>query len=199
MASMILRSRFLATPASKMLWTSLTPTKMAAKHSALLLQVVQQRPLHTSYKVFFEAEKQPEQTEADGLCTEEHDRTIYQGILATQIKLVKSFSLLTSMIGISCQPVLMQQNNAHLAIMAGAGIFLSFFTFATPILIHWISKKYVTELNYNKLDDTYTAVTYSLLLRRKEVIYFSTENKFLTALLKKLKCSKRKLRSLDRL
>ena len=79
---------------------------------------------------------------------------------------------MTSAIGIGCQPILlfnMQQNSANIAVMAGAGAFLSFFTFATPILIHQISKKYVTQLNYNKLEDTYTAMTYSFFLRRKEV------------------------------
>ena len=107
-----------------------------------------------------------------GKCTREHDETIYQGILNTQIKLVKGFSLMTSAIGISCQPILllnMQQNSGNIAVMAGAGAFLSFFSFATPLLIHHMSKKYVTEMNYNKLEDTYTAITYSLYLRRKEV------------------------------
>merc|ERR1711944_339370 len=107
-----------------------------------------------------------------GKCTKEHDETIYQGILTTQLKLVKGFSLMTSAIGLSCQPILlwnMQQNGANVALALGAGTFLSFFTFATPILIHHVSKKYVTELNYNKLEDTYTAITYSLFLRKKEI------------------------------
>ena len=107
-----------------------------------------------------------------GKCTKEHDQTIYQGILTTQLKLVKGFSLMTSAIGLSCQPILlwnMQQNGANVALAAGAGAFLSFFTFATPILIHHISKKYVTELNYNKLEDTYTAITYNFFLRKQEI------------------------------
>ena len=107
-----------------------------------------------------------------GKCTPEHDQTIYQGILSAQIKLVKGFSLTTSFISIACQPVLlmnMHQANTNLAVMAGAGAFLSIFTFATPLLIHHISKKYVTELNYNKMEDSYTAITYSLFLRKKEV------------------------------
>merc|ERR1739844_502225 len=107
-----------------------------------------------------------------GKCTKEHDETIYQGILTTQLKLVKGFSLMTSAIGLSCQPILlwnMQQNGANVALMAGAGAFLSFFTFATPLLIHHVSKKYVTELNYNKFEDSYTAITYSLFLRKKEI------------------------------
>merc|ERR1712183_400748 len=98
------------------------------------------------------------------------DREIYNGILSTQIKLVKGFSLTTSCIGLACQPVLLSySSHANAAIILGAGAFLSFFTFATPLLIHTISKKYVTELNYNKLEDSYTAITYSLFLRKKEI------------------------------
>ena len=59
--------------------------------------------------------------------------------------------------------------SGNLAFAVASGAFLSFFTFATPLLIHWVSKKYVTELLYNKIDDTYTAVTYSLLLRKKKI------------------------------
>ena len=40
---------------------------------------------------------------------EEHEQTIYKGILSAQIKLVKSFSLMTSAIGLSCQPFLLYQ------------------------------------------------------------------------------------------
>jgi len=121
-------------------------------------------------------EQQPVQDVEKEENFEEHEQTIYKGILATQIKLVKSFSLMTSVIGLACQPVLflkMGAGSANLPLIIASGAFLSFFTFATPLLIHWVSKKYVVELVYNKIDDTYTAITYSLLLRKKEVIYHS--------------------------
>jgi len=106
---------------------------------------------------------------------EEHEMTVYRGILSTQIKLVKSFSLMTSVIGLSCQPLLYlkisESSGASLAVIAVGGAFMSFFTFATPLLIHWVSKKYVTELLYNKIENKYTAVTYSFLLRRKEITF----------------------------
>ena len=60
-------------------------------------------------------------------------------------------------------------NTGNLALAVAGGAFMSFFTFATPLLIHWVAKKYVTELLYNKIDDSYTAITYSLLLREKKV------------------------------
>ena len=84
--------------------------------------------------------------------TEDPEREIYNGILSTQIKLVKGFSLTTSCIGLACQPVLLSySSHANAAIILGAGAFLSFFTFATPLLIHTISKKYVTKLYYNQV------------------------------------------------
>merc|ERR1719436_1173159 len=80
---------------------------------------------------------------------------------------------MTSVIGLSCQPFLLYQiqnsGTGSLGVALAGGACLSFFTFATPLLIHWVSKKYVTELLYNKIDDSYTAITYSLLLREKKV------------------------------
>jgi hypothetical protein len=40
----------------------------------------------------------------------------------------------------------MGENGGNIALMVASGAFLSFFTFATPMLIHWVSKKYVVEL-----------------------------------------------------
>jgi len=103
--------------------------------------------------------------------TEDHDQEIYQGILATQIKLVKTFSLMTSCIGLAFQPVLYTYSSSagSMVAMVAAGTFLSFFTFATPLLIHSISKKYVTKLYYNEAKDKYTAVVYSLFLKPRKI------------------------------
>ena len=71
-----------------------------------------------------------------GKCTKEHDETIYQGILTTQLKLVKGFSLMTSAIGLSCQPILlwnMQQNGANVALALGS--FVDLFCFSIVALI----------------------------------------------------------------
>ncbi|XP_040567903.1 transmembrane protein 70 homolog, mitochondrial [Lepeophtheirus salmonis] len=100
------------------------------------------------------------------------EKEIYKGILSTQIKLVKSFSLMTSGIGLACQPVIfLQMQSSNVALMIGAGTFISFFTFATPLLIHTFAKKYVTRLTYNPAEDAYTAVTYNLFLRPKKITF----------------------------
>ncbi len=118
------------------------------------------------------AAHEEEEENPDGQVTPEHDAEIYRGILSTQVRLVKAFSLSTSLIGLACQPVLyhhLQSGQHNVAIVLGTGAFLSFFTFVTPLLVHFVSKKYVTEMYYDKMTDTYTAITYSLLLRKKQV------------------------------
>merc|ERR1712226_792212 len=112
---------------------------------------------------------------------EEHQKTIYRGILSAQIKLVKSFSLMTSVIGLGCQPLIYLKVNeagsTSLPFIVAGGAFLSFFTFATPMLIHWVSKKYVTEMLYNRIENTYTSVTYTFLLRKKQITFKASDVK----------------------
>ena len=55
-------------------------------------------------------------------------------------------------VGMACQPVLYTYSGAgNMALVVASGAFLSFFTFATPLLIHSFSKKYVTKLYYNQV------------------------------------------------
>ena len=56
-----------------------------------------------------------------------------------------------------------------MALVLASGAFVSFFTFATPLLIHSVSKKYVTRLYYNQVDDKYTAVVYSFFVKPKKI------------------------------
>ena len=102
--------------------------------------------------------------------SDKHEQEIYSGILSTQIKLVKTFSLTTSVIGLSCQTMLYNYaGSTNLGVMIASGAFLSFFTFVTPVLIHSISKKYVTKLYYNQVEDKYTAVVYNIFIRPKKI------------------------------
>jgi len=123
----------------------------------------------------YQEQTQPpdERVDSDG------EDEIYRGILATQIKLVKGFSLTTSLISLSCQPVLYYSlqsgSEKPMALMLGMGAFMSFFTFATPLLVHYVSKKYVTEMYYNRMTDTYTAITYSLFLRKNQIKFRSSD------------------------
>lgn len=98
-------------------------------------------------------------------------KRIYYGTLAPRMRMVKLFSLTTSLAGLAAQPVLMEQGIK----IGGTGmaIFLcsvgGFFTFVTPLLLHFVTKKYVTELHYNQATDEYIATTISLILLKIKV------------------------------
>ena len=70
--------------------------------------------------------------------------------------LLPGSATLVIIIGMACQPVLYSYSSGgNLALVIASGAFLSFFTFATPLLIHTISKKYVTKLYYNQVNTYY--------------------------------------------
>lgn len=97
-------------------------------------------------------------------------KEIYHGILSTQIKMVKFFSLSTSILGLSVQPILFQKLlGTDAGILVAVASFVGFFTFVTPLLIHWISKKYVTCLEYDLDKDVYSATTLSFFLMEKKI------------------------------
>jgi transmembrane protein 70 len=47
--------------------------------------------------------------------------------------------------------------------------FIGFFTFITPFLIHFVSKKYVTELEYDESTKEYIATILNFFLMKKKV------------------------------
>lgn len=97
---------------------------------------------------------------------------VYQGSLARQIKSVKVFSLSTSIAGLVAQPILIDQATK---MGGGTGIiiavcgFVGFFTFVTPLLLHFVTKKYVTELHYNPTNNEYIATIITFFLTKKQV------------------------------
>merc|ERR1712198_317274 len=68
------------------------------------------------------------------------------------------------------QPVLVQKvGETSLGLVVAMGSFIGFFTFVTPLLIHWITKKYVTRLEYDPKEDVYSATTISFFLQEKKI------------------------------
>lgn len=69
------------------------------------------------------------------------------------------------------QPVLYKEVTAldSVPIAVAAYSLVGFFTIATPILLHLITKKYVTTMEYNKINDVYSAVTYNFFCVPREV------------------------------
>lgn len=97
---------------------------------------------------------------------------VYYGSLTPRMKAVKVFSLTTSLTGMAAQPIIMEQGSK----LGGAPMMyflcgvVGFFTFVTPVLLHVITKKYVTDITFNPKTEEYTATTISFFLTRVEVI-----------------------------
>lgn len=94
---------------------------------------------------------------------------IYSGNLTRQIRNIKVFTLMTSTAGLTAQPFfyLKAVENDNIAIF-GMIALVGFLSVVTPLVIHVVTKKYVTCLYYNAKEDKYIANTYSLFLRTKE-------------------------------
>lgn len=96
---------------------------------------------------------------------------VYCGELTSRMKAVKFFSLSTTVMGIILQPILFEEvmKASGTAMTVAACLFVGFFTFVTPLLLHFITKKYITEIYYNSTTKEYTAITISILLQKIQV------------------------------
>lgn len=99
---------------------------------------------------------------------------IYYGPLTPQIKGVKVFSLSSSAAGLLAQPIIIKEaaNIGSTSLIVALCSVVGFFTFVTPLLLHFITKKYVTEIHYDPATSTYTATTINFFLAKKKVIMY---------------------------
>lgn len=117
-------------------------------------------------------------------------KLVYTGLLAAHVKAVKVllnlkafqdtqcvnscsqlFSVSSSVVGITVQPILYKEivSTGNVPVILAAYSFIGFFTIVTPLLLHMLTRKYVTELSYNELTQTYIAKTLNILGIPKEV------------------------------
>ena len=102
---------------------------------------------------------------------------IYYGPLTPQIKSVKVFSLSSSAAGLLAQPIIIREaaTIGSTSLIVALCSVVGFFTFVTPVLLHIISKKYVTEIHYDPASSTYTATTINFFLAKKKVFIYCPE------------------------
>lgn len=103
-------------------------------------------------------------------------KNIYKGMLAPRIRNLKIVSFLTSGVGLFIQPMLLQRASeigSSLAATIGVCTIAGFFTFITPVLIHLVTRKYVTSVEYNEKNDEYIATVISFFLKPKRVSIFN--------------------------
>ncbi|KAG8257512.1 mitochondrial proton-transporting ATP synthase complex assembly [Homalodisca vitripennis] len=89
---------------------------------------------------------------------------IYNGPLARRIRSVKLFSLSTSLMGLIAQPIIIErimETGVSIVAMIFSGAVVQFFTFVTPVVLHYFTKKYVKVMYYDPETDTYSAVTHT--------------------------------------
>ncbi|XP_047529204.1 transmembrane protein 70 homolog, mitochondrial [Vanessa atalanta] len=91
---------------------------------------------------------------------------IYYGPLTPQIKAVKIFSVSSSAAGLAAQPIIIREATTigSTSLLVALCSVVGFFTFITPLLLHLITKKYVTEIHYDPNTLTYKATTINFFL-----------------------------------
>uniref|UniRef100_A0A8D0HLR7 Transmembrane protein 70 n=1 Tax=Sphenodon punctatus TaxID=8508 RepID=A0A8D0HLR7_SPHPU len=104
----------------------------------------------------------------------EYGRLIYTGNLAKPVLGVKFFSYSTSMITFCLMPyVLLKTGLAvdNLALQITLYSILGAFAFITPVAFHLLTKGYVIRLYHSAETDTYTAITYNVILAEKSTAF----------------------------
>ncbi|CAG9094307.1 unnamed protein product [Plutella xylostella] len=98
---------------------------------------------------------------------------VYYGILTPQIKGVKVFSLSSSVLGLFAQPIILREasNIGSTSLIVAMCTVVGFFTFVTPLMLHFITKKYVTEIHYDPDTSIYKATTISFFLIPKQLSF----------------------------
>ncbi|XP_047353637.1 transmembrane protein 70 homolog, mitochondrial [Vespa velutina] len=95
---------------------------------------------------------------------------IYDGILKRYIRNLKIFSLSSSAFAIAIQPYFIMQSIAMDSTMGIAGsIILGVLSITMTLLLHILTKRYVTFIYYDSERDKYLATTYSLFLLENKI------------------------------
>ena len=100
----------------------------------------------------------------------EKGELVYTGTLSTMVRAVKGFSITSSLVVLACQPFMYDQlANLPLGLKILMGGMFSSFIFLTPLLLHMITKRYVTSIYFNAKTKLFTASTITFLLRNHEL------------------------------
>lgn len=110
----------------------------------------------------------------------EDGRLIYTGNLAKTVLGVKFFSYSTSMFSFCMMPYIILKTGIGVESVflqtAFYGI-VGFFTFITPVTLHLLTKGYVVRLYHKAETDTYTAITYNVMLAEKRTVFHQRDVK----------------------
>lgn len=99
------------------------------------------------------------------------EQVIYSGILSKKIFRLKLFSFGCSVATLVFQWKIWRKTDMDRIALIFVSSALAFFTFCTPLLIHFIAKKYCIQMLYNARKDVYTAKMYSFFMTKKAVTF----------------------------
>ncbi|XP_066590336.1 transmembrane protein 70 homolog, mitochondrial isoform X2 [Prorops nasuta] len=91
-------------------------------------------------------------------------KTIYLGPLTKQVYRIKIISLVSSGLGLLAQPFLLKKVTQmdNMTIALPGLVFITLFALGTPLLLHFVTKSYVTRIDYDIKEDSYIAYRYSI-------------------------------------
>uniref|UniRef100_A0A8D2IQN8 Transmembrane protein 70 n=1 Tax=Varanus komodoensis TaxID=61221 RepID=A0A8D2IQN8_VARKO len=93
---------------------------------------------------------------------------------------VKFFSYSTSICSLSIMPTILFKTGLGVDSLPMQIVFCSiigFFTFITPVMLHLITRGYVIRLYHKGETDTYTAITYNVILAEKKTVFHQKDVK----------------------
>ncbi|XP_059199962.1 transmembrane protein 70, mitochondrial [Centropristis striata] len=115
-----------------------------------------------------------------GATNSEDGNLIYTGNLGRTVRTVKMFSYGTSAVSIVLVPqIFLKSELVAQSLIATASMYgvIAFFTFLTPVLLHYLTKVYVLRLYHNPDTDTYTAITCNIVLAEKKTVFHQRQVK----------------------
>lgn len=139
------------------------------KLGKLPVSVIARRGFHTSFRLA--AVTQPTKTQASQNSDINRDdkKLIYTGALSDKIYYLKTFSILSSVTLAGAFGYAITTKGYTTAIAVVGATFTPFI--ASPFLVAWFFKRYITALYYQPKDDLYTAYHYGLLLNKKRCTF----------------------------
>ena len=96
---------------------------------------------------------------------------VYSGKMSSYVKGLKTLSLSTSLLALLAQPMVLSAAKDDMLFKAGLIGSFSVVLFSTPVLVHFVTKKYVTDIYFNEDNKMFTLAYKSFFLRRKELQY----------------------------
>lgn len=102
---------------------------------------------------------------------------VYTGRMSKVVRNLKILSLSTSLVSAGCQPFIIAAAKDDFIVTAGILSSMCLLVFSTPIILHIVTKKYVTDIYFNEDTKTFTLARKSFFIRRKEVQYKADDAK----------------------